>query len=64
MNEKSFVNTAPLGSLYSGRILRAIVQSLNVQDEMLTNRTARRFFSGQHVDEHNRNQIFEPWDRR
>ena len=26
---------------------------------MLTNRTARRFFSGQHVDEHNRNQIFD-----
>ena len=59
VNEKSFVNTAPLGGLYSGRILRAIVQSLDVQDEVLTNRTARRFFSGQHVDEHNRNQIFD-----
>ena len=59
MNEKSFVNTAPLGGLYSGRILRAIVQSLDVQDEALTNRTARRFFSGQHVDEHNWNQIFD-----
>ena len=59
MNEKSVVNTAPLGGLYSGRILRAIVQSLDVQDEVLTNRTARRFFSGQHVDEHNRNQIFD-----
>ena len=33
MKEKSFVNTAPLGGLYSGRILRAIVQSLDVQDE-------------------------------
>ena len=59
MNGKSFVNTAPLGGLYSGRILRAIVQCLDVQDEVLTNRTARRFFSGQHVDEHNRNQIFD-----
>ena len=59
MNEKSFANTAPLGGLYSGRILRAIVQSLDVQDEVLTNRTARRFFSGQHVDEHNRNQIID-----
>ncbi len=59
MNEKSVVNTAPLGGLYSGRILRAIVQALDVQDEVLTNRTARRFFSGQHVDEHNRNQIFD-----
>ena len=59
MNEKSFVSTAPLGGLYSGRILRAIVQSLDIQDEVLTNRTARRFFSGQHVDEHNRNQIFD-----
>ena len=59
MNEKSFVNTAPLGGLYSGRILHALVQCLDVQDEVLTNRTARRFFSGQHVDEHNRNQIFD-----
>ena len=59
VNEKSVVNTAPLGGLYSGRILRAIVQSLDVQDEVLTSRTARRFFSGQHVDEHNRNQIFD-----
>ena len=59
MNETSVVSTAPLGGLYSGRILRAVVQSLDVQDEVLTNRTARRFFSGQHVDEHNRNQIFE-----
>ena len=59
MNEKSFVDTAPLGGLYSGRVLRAVVQSLDVQDEVLTNRTARRFFSGQHVDEHNRNQIFD-----
>ena len=59
MNEKSVVTTAPLGGLYSGRILRAIVQCLDVQDEVLTNRTARRFFSGQHVDEHNRNQIFD-----
>ena len=59
MNENRFVNTAPLGGLYSGRILRAVVQSLDVEDEVLTNRTARRFFSGQHVDEHNRNQIFD-----
>ena len=59
MNEKNFVDTAPLGGLYSGRVLRAVVQSLDVQDEVLTNRTARRFFSGQHVDEHNRNQIFD-----
>ncbi len=59
MNEKSFSDTAPLGGLYSGRILRAVVQSLGVQDEVLGDRTARRFFSGQHVDEHNRNQIFD-----
>ena len=59
MNEKNFVDTSPLGGLYSGRVLRAVVQSLDVQDEVLTNRTARRFFSGQHVDEHNRNQIFD-----
>lgn len=59
MNEKNFVDTAPLGGLCSGRVLRTVVQSLDVRDEVLTNRTARRFFSGQHVDEHNRNQIFD-----
>ena len=53
------MNTAPLGGLYSGRILSAIVDSLDVQDEVLTSRTARRFFSGRHVAEYNRNQIFD-----
>ena len=59
MNEKSFVDTAPLGGLYSGRILRALVQALDIEDEVLDSRTAQRFFSGQHVDEFNRNQIFD-----
>ena len=59
MEEMDFVDTAPMGGLYSGRILRAVVDPLDVDDELLHSRTARRFFSGQHVDEYNRNQIFD-----
>ena len=59
MDGKDFVDTSPMDGLYSGRILRAIVQALNIEDEALTNRTARRFFAGNSVDEYNRNQIFD-----
>ena len=59
MDGKDFVDTSPMDGLYSGRILRAIVQALDIEDEALTNRTARRFFAGNSVDEYNRNQIFD-----
>ena len=59
MNGKDFVDTSPMDGLYSGRILRAIVQALDVEDEVLDSRTARRFFAGNSVDEYNRNQIFD-----
>ena len=59
MDSRQFVDTSPMDGLYSGRILRAIVQALDIKDEVLGDRTARRFFSGQHVDEYNRNQIFD-----
>ena len=59
MKEREFVDTAPMDGLYSGRILRAVVEALDIEDEVLDSRTAQRFFSGQHVDEFNRNQIFD-----
>ena len=59
MDSKEFVDTSPMDGLYSGRILSAVVQALDIEDEVLGDRTARRFFSGQHVDEYNRNQIFD-----
>ena len=48
-----------MNGLYSGRILHAIVQALDIEDEVLDSRTARRFFAGESVNEHNRNQIFD-----
>ena len=59
MDSKDFVDTSPMDGLYSGRILRAVVRALDIEDEVLGDRTARRFFSGQHVDEYNRNHIFD-----
>ena len=59
MKERELVDTAPMDGLYSGRILRAVFQALDIEDEVLDSRTAQRFFSGQHVDEYNRNQIFD-----
>ena len=49
--------------LYSGDILRAVVQALNIEDEVLRSRTARRFFAGESVDEYNRYLVFESLGR-
>ncbi len=48
-----------MDGLYSGRVLRAVVQALDIEDEVLDSRTARRFFAGEPVNEYNRNQIFD-----
>ena len=48
-----------IAGLYSGGILRAVVQALNIENDELRNRTARRFFSGEFVDEHSRNLVFK-----
>ena len=49
--------------LYSGDILRAVVQALDIEDAVLRSRTARRFFAGESVDEYNRYLIFESLGR-
>ena len=43
---------------YSGRIIGAIVKALGLDDGVLTQRTARRFFQGKSVNEPNRAEIF------
>ena len=48
-----------MDGLYSGRVLCAIVKALDIEDEVLDGRTARRFFAGESVNEYNRNQIFD-----
>ena len=48
-----------MDGLYSGRVLCAIVQALDIEDEVLESRTARRFFAGESVNEYNRNRIFD-----
>ena len=48
-----------MDGLYSGRVLCAIVQALDIEDDVLDSRTARRFFAGESVNEYNRNQIFD-----
>ena len=48
-----------IAGLYSGGILRAVVQALDIENDELRNRTARRFFAGESVDEYNRNLVFE-----
>ena len=64
MDSEEFVDTSPMDGLYSGRILRAVVQALDIEEEVLDSKTAQRFFSGRHVDEYNRNQIFDALGRR
>ncbi len=48
-----------IAGLYSGGILRAVVQALDIENDELRNRTARRFFAGESVDEYSRNLVFE-----
>ena len=44
--------------MYGCDILSAIVSALDIDDEILAGRTARRFFDGESINEHNRLQIF------
>lgn len=51
-------NVRPLLTVYSGQIIGAVVKALDIDHEVLNSRTARRFFDGQPVNEHNFTQIF------
>lgn len=51
-------SAGPFGNVYSGRIMRAVVDALDIGSEELRNRTARRFYAGESVNEYNRGQIF------
>jgi len=44
---------------YSGRIIGAVVDALDLDEGVLTRRTARRFFQGRSINEHNRSEIFK-----
>lgn len=48
----------PFGEVYSGRIMRAVVDALDIEGEELHNRTARRFYAGKSVSEYSRNEFF------
>ena len=48
----------PFGDVYSGRIMRAVVDALDIDGEELHNRTARRFYAGKSVSEYSRRQFF------
>lgn len=48
-----------MAGFYSGEIMKYIVQALDIEDDVLENRTARRFFAGESVNEYNRGQILE-----
>ena len=59
MNDMDNNNQHPLAGLYSGELLRYVVQALDIKDDVLDSRTARRFFAGEPKNEYNRGQIFE-----
>ena len=49
---------SPFGEVYSGRIMRAVVDALDIDGEELHNRTARRFYAGKSVSEYSRSEFF------
>ena len=51
-------NMRPLLTVYSGQIIGTVVKALDIDHEVLNSRTARRFFDGRPVNDHNYNQIF------
>ena len=50
---------APLGGAYSGRIIGAVVKSFNLEQSVLTDATAKRFYAGKYVREHSQTEILE-----
>ena len=58
MNDRK-KSLAPLGGLYSGKIIGAAVKALSLDQGVLTRRTARRFFDGRSVSEHSRKEILK-----
>ena len=52
-------NLAPLGGLYSGRIIGAVVKVFNLDQGVLSQRTARRFFNGRSVSDPSRKEILD-----
>lgn len=48
----------PMLPVYSGQIIGAVVKALDLDHPVLKERTARRFFAGQSVNEHNHTEIF------
>lgn len=56
MNEDTKSETIAIP--YSGQIIGAIVEALDIKDEVLTDRTAKRYFSGTTVSEYSLRQIY------
>ena len=50
---------APLGGAYSGRIIGAVVKSFDLEQSVLTNRTAKRFYAGKSFSKYRQTEILE-----
>jgi len=57
MNEESKNESKSIP--YSGRIVGAVVEALDIKDEALTERTAKRYYSGRNIPEQGR-PVFPP----
>ncbi len=53
----SKVKPVPMLSVYSGQIIGAVVDALAIHHDVLDDRTARRFFAGQPVNQHSHTKI-------
>ena len=49
---------------YSGQIIGAIVEALDIKDEILTDKTAKRYYSGRTVSEYSLRQIYVALGKR
>ena len=44
-------------SVYSGQVIGAVIDALNIRHDVLDGRTAKRFFAGEPINEHNHTEI-------
>ncbi|MFC2018721.1 tetratricopeptide repeat protein [Chloroflexota bacterium] len=56
MNEESKDEIKTI--LYSGQIIGAIVEALDIKDDALTDKTAKRYYSGKNVSKYSLNRIY------
>ncbi len=64
MYVSKYLRNKTVGLPYSCQIIGAVVEALGIEDEILTNKTAKRYYSGRAVDKYNLERIYVTLGRK